>query len=140
MLDGLDEVPDANQRRGQVKSAVEQFAAAFPRVRVLVTSRTYAYQQQEWKLNGFAEAGLAPFSAVQIRAFVDRWYAHVGPARGLSVNDIQGRALLLNEAIRRNPRLSELAIRPLLLTLMASLHAWRGGSSRTSVRSCTPMP
>ena len=127
LLDGLDEVPEADQRRVQVKTAVEQFATLFPKVRMLVTSRTYAYQRQDWKLNRFAEGGLAPFSSAQIRAFVDRWYAHVGPARGLSVNDIQGQALLLNDAIRRNPRLSELAMRPLLLTLMASLHAWRQG-------------
>ena len=127
LLDGLDEVPEADQRRAQVKSAVEQFATLFPNVRLLVTSRTYAYQRQDWKLNHFAEAGLAPFSPAQIHAFVDRWYAHVGPARGLSDNDIQGQALLLNDAIRRNPRLSELAMRPLLLTLMASLHAWRQG-------------
>ena len=103
LLDGLDEVPEADQRRVQVKTAVEQFATLFPNVRILVTSRTYAYQRQDWKLNRFAEAGLAPFSAAQIRAFVDQWYAHVGPARGLSVNDIQGQALLLNEAIRRSP-------------------------------------
>jgi predicted NACHT family NTPase len=128
LLDGLDEVPEANQRRAQVKTAVEQFATLFPKVRILVTSRTYAYQRRDWTLNRFAEAGLAPFSAAQIRAFVERWYAHVGPARGLSDNDIQGQALLLNDAIRRNPCLSELAARPLLLTLMASLHTWRGGT------------
>jgi formylglycine-generating enzyme required for sulfatase activity len=127
LLDGLDEVPEADQHRAQVKSAVEQFATLFPKVRILVTSRIYAYQRQDWKLRGFTEAGLAPFSAAQIRAFVERWYAHVGPARGLSANDIRGQTLLLNDAIRRNPHLSELAVRPLLLTLMASLHAWRQG-------------
>jgi formylglycine-generating enzyme required for sulfatase activity len=127
LLDGLDEVPEADQRRVQVKTAVEQFATLFPRVRILVTSRTYAYQCQDWKLRSFAEAGLAPFSPAQIRTFVERWYAHVGPARGLSANDIQGQALLLNDAIRRNLRLAELAVRPLLLTLMASLHAWHQG-------------
>lgn len=58
LLDGLDEVPDADQRRAHVKTVVEQFAAAFPKVRVLVTSRTYAYQQQDWKLRGFAEVGM----------------------------------------------------------------------------------
>jgi formylglycine-generating enzyme required for sulfatase activity len=127
LLDGLYEVPEADRLRVQVKAVVEEFVAMFPRVRVLVTSRTYAYQRQEWKLDGFAEAVLAPFGAAQIHGFVERWYAFVGQIRGLSAADAQGRAMLLNEAIRRNARLHELATRPLLLTLMASLHAWRGG-------------
>jgi formylglycine-generating enzyme required for sulfatase activity len=128
LLDGLDEVPEADQRRVQVKTAVEQFAAVFPKVRVLVTSRTYAYQRQDWKLRGFAEAVLAPFSEAQMHRFVERWYAYVGQARRLSADDTQGRAALLKQAIARTPRLYELATRPLLLTLMASLHAWRGGT------------
>ena len=90
MLDGLDEVPEADQRRVQVKTAVEQFAAVFPKVRVLVTSRTYAYQRQDWKLRGFAEAVLAPFDEAQMHRFVDRWYAYVGQARRLSADDTQG--------------------------------------------------
>ena len=128
LLDGLDEVPEADQRRSQVKAAVEQFADAFPQVRILVTSRTYAYQKQDWKLREFSEVVLAPFAAPQIHRFVERWYAFVGQARRLSDADAQGRAAVLNEAIARNPRLHELATRPLLLTLMASLHAWRGGT------------
>ena len=87
LLDGLDEVPEADQRRVQVKTAVEQFAAAFPRVRVLVTSRTYAYQRQDWKLHDFAEAVLAPFDEAQMHRFVERWYAYVGQARRLSADD-----------------------------------------------------
>jgi len=47
LLDGLDEVPEAERRRQQLKQAVEDFIACFPKCRVLVTSRTYAYQQQE---------------------------------------------------------------------------------------------
>jgi predicted NACHT family NTPase len=128
LLDGLDEVPEADERRLQVKQAVEQFAAMFRKVRVLVTSRTYAYQQQDWKLRGFTEAVLAPFKEAQIRRFVERWYAYVGPLRNLSPEDAQGRAVRLNDIITHNPRLYELATRPLLLTLMASLHAWRGGT------------
>ncbi|MGE0826721.1 MAG: formylglycine-generating enzyme family protein [Candidatus Binatia bacterium] len=128
LLDGLDEVPEADARRVQVKTAVEQFTAVFPKVRILVTSRTYAYQKQDWKLNGFAEAVLAPFEQGQIHTFVERWYAFVGSVRKLTKEDAQGRAVVLNAAIDRNPRLFELATRPLLLTLIASLHAWRGGT------------
>ena len=97
LLDGLDEVPEAEHRREQVKAAVEGLAAMFPKLRVLVTSRTYAYQKQDWKLKGFAEAVLSPFGRAQIQSFVERWYAHVGPMRGLKAEDAQGKAATLNQ-------------------------------------------
>ena len=129
ILDGLDEVPEANRCRQMVKQAVLDFRDAFPRLRILLTSRTYAYQRQEWRLPGFDEAVLAPFSETQIESFVKGWYRHMAQVRsGLSVEGAEGRAQLLQQAITNTPHLSELAPRPLLLTLMASLHAWRGGS------------
>jgi formylglycine-generating enzyme required for sulfatase activity/energy-coupling factor transporter ATP-binding protein EcfA2 len=128
LLDGLDEVPDANKRRLQVKQAVQGFAALFPKCRMLVTSRTYAYQYKEWKLEGFAASVLSDFTFPQIQRFVNKWYENYALMRGVSREDAKGRALELATTIKRTERLRELAVRPILLTLMASLHAWRGGS------------
>jgi len=87
LLDGLDEVPEADKRRNQIKEAVEDFAAVYPRCRILVTSRTYAYQKQDWRLPDFSETILAPFSKGQIQRFIDRWYGYIGTLRGLSQED-----------------------------------------------------
>lgn len=127
ILDGLDEVPEGAHQRDGVKQAILAFQRRFPRVRILLTSRTYAYQHQQWRLPNFAEAVLAPFTSEQIDDFVEHWYAHMAQMRpGLSVAEAQGRAMLLKSAISHGAHLRELAPRPLLLTLMASLHAWRG--------------
>ena len=128
LLDGLDEVPAAEERRVQLRQVVEDFAAAFPDCRILVTSRTYAYQQQAWRLSGFDEAILSPFEEGQIRRFVDRWYTLMARVQRMNRDNALGRAELLKRAIFASERLQGFARRPLLLTLMASLHAWRGGS------------
>ena len=128
LLDGLDEVPEAEGRRQQILETVQDFAATFKPCRFLVTCRTYAYQHQKWRLPGFSEAVLDSLNEAQIRHFIDRWYAHVTQQGKLDAADAQGRAELLKSAIFDSDRLKPLAERPLLLTLMASLHAWRGGS------------
>jgi formylglycine-generating enzyme required for sulfatase activity len=128
LLDGLDEVPDALRRREQVKQAIQEFAGVYRSCRFLVTSRTYAYQRQDWKLNGFAERELLPFTRGQIERFIDTWYAHM--ARDLfrlTKPDAVARAEVLKRATWR-PELRELAERPLLLTLMARLQAKGGGT------------
>lgn len=127
VLDGMDEVPSAKGHRERVKVIIDDFASSLPRCRILVTSRSYAYEKQDWRLQHFAEAILAPFDRSQINYFIDHWYQDYA-AKGLtSIADARGRAHLLKEAIAYNERLMDLAQRPLLLTLIVSLHAARGG-------------
>ena len=127
LLDGLDEVPDALSRREQVKQAVQGFASIYTRCRFLVTSRTYAYQRQDWKLNGFAEMELLPFTRGQIERFINGWYTHMVQLFRLTQTDAEARAEVLKRATKRE-ELRELAERPLLLTLMARLQTKGGGS------------
>ncbi|MCP4397835.1 MAG: SUMF1/EgtB/PvdO family nonheme iron enzyme [bacterium] len=126
LLDGLDEVPQADRLRPRIKQAVESCATLFPKCHVLVTSRTYAYQQRTWKLSGFVETVLSTFNDAQIRVFVRRWYEFLARFRDMSQGESLTQADELSENILDSPRLQELAERPILLTLMTSLHASRG--------------
>ncbi len=128
LLDGLDEVPDAHSRRAQIKQAVQDFAATFYRCRFLVTSRTYAYQRQDWKLEGFSEVHLLPFTPGQIRGFAEAWYAHMVDLDRLTEAGARDRAEVLVRTVERNERIRELAERPLLLTLIAQLQTEGAGA------------
>ena len=137
LFDGLDEVPDASDRRVQIKRAVQAFAATFSNCRLLVTSRTYAYQRQDWKLQGFTEVALLPFTPPQIRCFVDAWYAHTVELLRLTEASARDRAGVLKREVERYERLRELAERPLLLTLIARCRPKAAAACPTSARSCT---
>jgi formylglycine-generating enzyme required for sulfatase activity len=130
LLDGVDEVPEAQRCRVRLKEKIEQFYRDFPHCRFLVTSRPYAYQDPDAWLTGFQVRTLADFSPEQVQTFIARWYTHVGQKdRALGPTNADRYAKQLQAAVEQNPRLAELAPRPLLLTLMASLHRWREGGS-----------
>ena len=125
LLDGLDEVPEADSRRRCLLEAIEGLCRVLPKTacRILVTARPYAYQDPKWHLEGFETLVLAPFSDDQVARFVDRWYEAARPVMGWDAATAQARAARLREALNERPYLADLAVRPLLLTLMATLHA-----------------
>jgi energy-coupling factor transporter ATP-binding protein EcfA2 len=124
LLDGLDEVPVADRRRQHLLEAVSAFAAALPpdRSRVVVTTRPYAYADPRWRLPGFKILVLAPFDETQVRRFVDQWYQAVRLAMDWDEVTARERGEQLWKALEAQPYLSDLATRPLVLTLMATLH------------------
>ncbi|MEI7849578.1 MAG: NACHT domain-containing protein, partial [Chloroflexota bacterium] len=123
LLDGLDEVPTI--QRQAVVDAVNNLCALYPKHRYVVTCRPYAYVGQPWTLSRFHEVTLAPFSEEQIDRFVENWYARLAERGRIEKSAATEKARRLKEAVRRRDLLG-LAERPLLLTVMAQLHAYAG--------------
>lgn len=126
LLDGLDEIPEANRTRQMVKQCIMDIARSLPKVRIIVSSRTYAYTQLEWQLPRFFSVTLASFNNEQITEFIDRWYMHFATLGHLKPADAKGRADPLKQALYTSGQLRELAQYPLLLTLMAQVHSRDG--------------
>lgn len=122
MFDGLDEVPQAGDRRKRLVACIEGFAKTYADCRLLVTCRPYAYRDPQWQLRGFAVSHLAPFTDGQIIRFIQRWYASLGT---LDQEAAAARGAKLQAAVLRRSSLHDLAKRPLLLSLIAYLHAYR---------------
>ena len=138
VFDGLDEVPGA--KRVQVKTALSRFATVYPQCRVLVTCRTHSYQHDRgWQLDWRAYE-LAPFSDKQIEAFITAWYAALGRRDSGMEASYRQKAISLREALAPDDprRLLELARTPLLLTVMAIVHAYKElpGSRVAVYREC----
>ena len=127
LLDGLDEVPEAGRRRACLLEAIKALIKSLPSgSRVILTARPYAYADPAWQLSDFQTLALAPFNAEQIAHFVDRWYLAVRPSLGVDVATARERGKRLSQALQERAYLADLASRPLLLTLMATLHTSGG--------------
>lgn len=126
ILDGLDEVTDANGLRDRVRECIVEFAGNVPKCRIIVTCRTYAYPASP--LKDFAAHPLLPFSPKQIEQFIDQWYGAIRDKEHLTVDEAKNRAAMLKSAVNAqiNPHIADLARRPLLLTLMAMVYASAG--------------
>jgi len=124
LLDGLDEVPEAGRRRQCLLQAIGALCGGLPTpCRVLLTARPYAYADPQWHLPKYQVLALAPFNGEQEQHFVQRWYQAARPALGWDAATAQERGARLTQALRERPYLADLASRPLLLTLMATLHS-----------------
>ena len=127
MLDGLDEVTEADSRRERLIESISLFTALLSKDScVLVTARPYAYTDPKWQLPGFTTLTLLPFDEDQIERFISRWYLAVRKSMKWDETAANERGQVLNNAIQEKEYLADLASRPLLLTLMATLHTSGG--------------
>jgi energy-coupling factor transporter ATP-binding protein EcfA2 len=129
LLDGLDEVADLEQRRA-VSDWVEQQIINYPRCRFILTSRPQGYLTAPVEQANVLE--VQPFNAEQVRRFVHAWYlANEVTSFGGKLDDgVRNKAKQeaddLLQRLRKTPTLSELTVNPLLLTMIAMVHRYRG--------------
>jgi formylglycine-generating enzyme required for sulfatase activity/energy-coupling factor transporter ATP-binding protein EcfA2 len=122
LFDGLDEVVDTTVL-ARVTECIEVVAGTYRQSPVLVTCRLLDYHHNSLRqLRGFSTERLAQLNDEQIAAFTDAWFAeYVASGR-----QTQASAGTFHQALADRPELREMASQPLLLTLMALVHAGKG--------------
>ena len=130
MLDGLDEVADINQRQ-LVSKWVDAQMRAYPETTFILTSRPYGYQEAQLQQQPFC-LEVQPFNLKQMEEFINNWYLQNELMRQVRKEDAGVRADAkrkakdLIERIKNNPVLAAMALNPLLLTMIATVHDNRG--------------
>ncbi|WP_149261310.1 NACHT domain-containing NTPase [Actinomadura sp. K4S16] len=128
LLDGLDEVADS-EARSRVVQWIEAQISRYPASAFVVTSRPAGYDAN--RLSRADVLQVQRFTSRQIRDFLHSWYQAIehrsreGDPR--EIDRIASRAA--DDLFRRlssAPTLSDLAANPLLLTMIANVHRYRG--------------
>ena len=127
LLDGLDEVAGDAARRAVV-NWVETQMGAYPRNLFLLTSRPGGYRRN--RLAGVHVLEVKLFNRAQVEQFVNNWYlaneviAHGKEDRGVRDKAEEGASELLGR-LAGSETLTALAVNPLLLTMIATVHRYR---------------
>jgi NACHT domain len=132
LLDGLDEIATEGDRLAVAKW-VERQVAAYAGSHFVITARPYGLPGQ---LAAQADVLVVrPFTAEQVQLFLDRWYLaaerHATGASDRSARRAAGMragdsAARLRSLLWDHPALHDLAVNPLLLTMIATAHRYRG--------------
>jgi predicted NACHT family NTPase len=128
LFDGLDEVADPKLRR-KVATWVQNQAKAYGANRFILSSRPFGYKSNP--LGGVTVLEVRPFNLEQVRDFVGKWY-FANEVMSAQKND-EGVRISAREAsedllrrLRSTPALLDLALNPLLLTMITTVHRYRG--------------
>lgn len=128
MLDGLDEVANIETRRKVVRW-VEGQMIIYARNRFIISSRPLGYLTNP--VQGVTVLAVRPFTHSQIQRFIHNWYlaneimSHGKNDQGVRLIADDGAKDLLRR-LDANAKLAELAVNPLLLTMIANVHRYRG--------------
>lgn len=127
MFDGLDEVADISARK-LVVNWVDQCIASYGKNHFIISSRPFGYKSNP--LSNVTVLQIRPFSAKQQEQFVFNWYlaneimSSQKDDAGVREDARRGAVDLLKR-IHLSNSISELAVNPLLLTMIATIHRYR---------------
>ena len=130
MLDGLDEVVDDSQRKA-VSQWVNEQVSIYQKAYFLVTSRPFGYKIAPVE-NINIILDVQPFNLTQVENFIHNWYLQREIMSRLGQDDqgvrdeAENQAENLIDRIKNNTNLASLALNPLLLTMIATVHCYRG--------------
>ncbi|MCX5387988.1 NACHT domain-containing NTPase [Streptomyces sp. NBC_00083] len=124
LVDGIDEIPDAE--RSRTRSWLGDLIGAFPGNRWLVTSRPSAVREDWLGDEDFAELTMSTMSPSGVAAFIRRWHTAAGAGTDDDGTLAAYEAQLL-DSVRTKPDLGRLATNPLMCGLICALHRDRRG-------------
>ncbi|MGY5048841.1 NACHT domain-containing protein [Streptomyces sp. 900105755] len=116
LVDGLDEIPDADRNRA--RDWLRSLIHSFPGNRWLLTSRPTAVRSDWLGPEGFGELTLAPMRRTDVATFVHRWHT------AAAAPEFEGPLL---DSLRTKRDLARLATNPLMCGLICALHRERRG-------------
>ena len=117
LFDGLDEVFNP-QLRQEIVTDIKRFSIQYPQVQIIVTSRWLGYKAEELNHAGFEHFMIQDLDKDQIEDFIQRWHDLAFENR----DDKTQKQERLQKAIKESKAIRELAVNPLLLTMMAILN------------------
>jgi formylglycine-generating enzyme required for sulfatase activity len=129
LLDGVDEVADLNTRY-RIARIIERFTIAYPENRFVVTSRIVGYIGNARLGEGYAVTKVRDFTRADIEKFVRHWnlaveLALAGEDTPYVHREAEQQTNALLRAIDNTERVRELAVNPLLLTVIALVQRYR---------------
>ncbi|MDX9955950.1 MAG: SUMF1/EgtB/PvdO family nonheme iron enzyme [Anaerolineae bacterium] len=129
LFDGVDEVASMVTRQ-RIARILEKFTGTYPANRYVVTSRIVGYTGGARLGADYAITTVRDFTDEDIARFARHWNRAVelvlaGSETPAALRKAEAEATKLIKAIQGNPRVRELAVNPLLLTVIALVQRYR---------------
>ena len=120
LMDGLDEINITYQRHAVVDK-VNSFAAQYPEIKIIVSSRIVGYKETRL-CHRFFHFEVERFSDEQIMLFLKNWYSSVSSYSDNNPQKAFEEANSLFQSIKQNTSVYKLARNPLLITIIALIN------------------